>query len=278
MAKHRKRHQRNSYTRETKLQILNYFRENGENKYKTCKEFNLNSKTLSTWIKEEAKILQMPAGKRANRYRLPRYPDVEESLYTQYLEQKKQGLKTGKAWLRSKAKEIMDELHPGAKFKFSSHWFSRFKERYGLAFQLQDSKFQNTPHANTKFVHGGRSYMRATVITVAPCSSSVPSERSEKDAKCLCSFCVGDEPLSEMTTQLTSEAHNTAEKGIKSEGATCTTNDKQKEMSKQSNKMTERETMYMEEKISETAFAQSLDEYEQKKELRKVVDTKMSLL
>ena len=92
-----------------------------------------------------------------------------------------------------------------------------------------------------------------------------PAKDLRRMQNVLCSFCVGDEPLSEMTTQLTSEAHNTAEKGIKSEGATCTTNDKQKEMSKQSNKMTERETMYMEEKISETAFVQSLDEYEQKK-------------
>ena len=220
MASHRKRHQRNSYTRETKLHILNYFRKNGENKYKTCKEFNLNSKTLSTWIKEEDKILQMPAGKRANRYRLPRYPDVEESLYGYYLEQKQSGYNTSRSWLRNKAKEIMNVLHPNAKFKFSSHWFSRFKERYGLF--VHDPKCEIEPHANGKVLENELNSLadskdipdklgysrRESVIVVSPCSPSIRSERNEKDIKCFCSYCLGHDPADDITTELMPQANN----------------------------------------------------------------------
>lgn len=224
MAKHRKRHQRNSYTRERKLYILNYFRENGENKYKTCKEFNLNSKTLSTWIKEEDKILQMPVGKRANRYRLPRYPDVEESLYGEYLKQKQKGYKASRSWLRNKAKEIMDVLHPNEKFKFSSHWFSRFKERYGLA--GQNTKYEIAPHAEFNKANSVNectsdldksAYDGETVIFVAPCSPKDRSDGDERELKCLCSYCLGHEPIGEMTTPRMPPACSNEEEGLNSE-------------------------------------------------------------
>jgi transposase-like protein len=51
---------RKSYTREEKLKTVGYYKEN--NLYKTCKQFNLNSKTVLRWVKDEPKIKKSKSG------------------------------------------------------------------------------------------------------------------------------------------------------------------------------------------------------------------------
>ena len=46
---------RRSYTREDKLRVLKFYKDNGRNLYKTCQQFNLNTKNVLRWIKEEKK-------------------------------------------------------------------------------------------------------------------------------------------------------------------------------------------------------------------------------
>ena len=52
---------RRSFTREYKLSILEWHRNNGNNMYKTCKQFDLNSKTVLQWVKNIEKIQNSPA-------------------------------------------------------------------------------------------------------------------------------------------------------------------------------------------------------------------------
>jgi len=47
---------RRSYAREEKLQVTQWYWNNGQNLYQTCKKFELNSKIILRWIKDERKI------------------------------------------------------------------------------------------------------------------------------------------------------------------------------------------------------------------------------
>ena len=52
--------QRRSYTREEELDILSYYKEN--NLYKTCQRFDINSKNVLRWDKQEEKIKESKRG------------------------------------------------------------------------------------------------------------------------------------------------------------------------------------------------------------------------
>ena len=45
-----------SYTREEKIQVVSWYKENDSNLYKTCKKFTLNTKAVMRWIKDEEKF------------------------------------------------------------------------------------------------------------------------------------------------------------------------------------------------------------------------------
>lgn len=53
---------RRSYTREEKLKVVQWYWINGHNLYQTCKKFELNSKTVLRWIKDERKIKKQQEG------------------------------------------------------------------------------------------------------------------------------------------------------------------------------------------------------------------------
>lgn len=46
---------RKSYTKDEKLRVVAYYKENDCNCYKTCKFFDINSKNLYRWLKDERK-------------------------------------------------------------------------------------------------------------------------------------------------------------------------------------------------------------------------------
>ena len=55
---------RRSYTREDKLRVLKFYKDNGRNLYKTYQQFNLNTKNVLRWIKEEKRITESKKGAR----------------------------------------------------------------------------------------------------------------------------------------------------------------------------------------------------------------------
>ena len=126
---------RRAYTREEKLDAVAFYRKCGKNKYKTCKEWKIDSRTLSRWIKDETKIRQLRPGKMAARFRTAKYPLMEEELHQQYCNMLDIGKKVDTLWLREKAQEIMRERSPQADFKFSACWLRAFKRRYGISFR-----------------------------------------------------------------------------------------------------------------------------------------------
>ena len=55
-----------SYTREDKIRVLTFYKNNGCNLYKTCQEFNLNTKNVLRLIKDEKKITESKGGARSD--------------------------------------------------------------------------------------------------------------------------------------------------------------------------------------------------------------------
>ena len=125
---------RRAYSRERKLQILKFYYENGCNKYKTCQNFGICKGSLIQWIRHESEIQEGKKGSKriAGGGRRAFWPDVEEKLVEEFRELRQKGLKVKQYWFRTRAHQLMSELHPGDDFRFSQGWFDRFKARNNI--------------------------------------------------------------------------------------------------------------------------------------------------
>ena len=120
-----------SYTREEKLHILKFYYENGCNKYKTCQKFGIAKPSLNRWIEIEDEIEKGKTGSKrvGGGGRRAFWPDVEEKLAAEFKLLRQKGLKMKQHWFRSRAFQLMNEMHPDVIFRFSPGWFDRFKAR-----------------------------------------------------------------------------------------------------------------------------------------------------
>ncbi|VDM19272.1 unnamed protein product [Wuchereria bancrofti] len=84
---------RMSYPREFKLMVINYYYTNGQNKYRTCKEFQITKSMLNGWLQKIDKIRQSRPG----------------------------SLKSGRS-----------EQELAGMCQFSERWLSNFKKRYRI--------------------------------------------------------------------------------------------------------------------------------------------------
>ena len=58
---------------------------------------------------------------------------MEAVLYDDYKEPRKKGLKMKRFWFRTRARQLMDQMHPEVSFRFSEGWFDRFKARHSIS-------------------------------------------------------------------------------------------------------------------------------------------------
>ena len=92
----RTKSKRNSYSREDRLKCVNFYFRNSKNKYRTCKMFNLNSRTFNRWISDEDKIRCSKKGSKRSKFeRSSQYPEMEEQLHDEYKDLRRKGLKVG---------------------------------------------------------------------------------------------------------------------------------------------------------------------------------------
>jgi transposase-like protein len=81
---------RKSYTREFKLVVVKFYKEN--NLYRTSKNYSLNTKTILRWVKDVKKIKAAKKGsKHIQHFRKAAHPEVEERLYKEFRELRKKG-------------------------------------------------------------------------------------------------------------------------------------------------------------------------------------------
>ena len=135
---------RKSYTREYKLLVVQFYKEN--NLYQTAKKFSLNTRTIGRWVSDVEKIRKSKkSSKRANFLRKCQFPDVEEELYREYKDLRKKGLKVKGFWFRTRGKQLLSRLHPDASFLFSDSWFDGFKTRHRISMRRRTHVAQKPP-------------------------------------------------------------------------------------------------------------------------------------
>ncbi|XP_051161312.1 jerky protein homolog-like isoform X2 [Leptopilina boulardi] len=136
---------RKSLSLKEKIEIINKI-ENGNSNHKLCKEYDVNSSTISTILKMKEKLKTYYADinafggnvkrKRANK---PEYELLEKVVYDWLCQKRTIGEPVSGLILQEKARIFYStlKLHEkisdqGHEFKASDGWLSRFKDRYNL--------------------------------------------------------------------------------------------------------------------------------------------------
>lgn len=121
-----------SYTVQFKLDALNWYYKNGENKNLTAKMFNIDRKRIRDWLQDEPNLRSDPTPERTKRKRsnsLPQFKEIEAALYQYYCEQVEKGLKPKNTELRAKGLEFASKFGYQNSFKASVHWLCNWKRR-----------------------------------------------------------------------------------------------------------------------------------------------------
>ncbi|GMT00231.1 hypothetical protein PENTCL1PPCAC_22405, partial [Pristionchus entomophagus] len=149
---------RMSYPREFKLVVVDYFNNNGRNKYRTCKRFSITKSMLNGWISKVDKIRESRPGslKSGRSGRKPQFPDIEKHLYVEYEnEVAATGLKPGNKWIRDRARQLAIDRADGSQAsldllncQFSERWLSNFKKRFSIPIG-KEKECQWTPQEKT---------------------------------------------------------------------------------------------------------------------------------
>uniref|UniRef100_W6NA07 Centromere protein Cenp-B domain containing protein n=1 Tax=Haemonchus contortus TaxID=6289 RepID=W6NA07_HAECO len=128
---------RMSYPREFKLMVIDYYQRNGQNKYRTCKEFQITKSMLNGWLSKIEKIRESRPGslKSGRSGRRPQFPDIEKQLFALYCQRIENGSKVGNRWLRERARELAGDVNVAC--QFSERWLSNFKKRFHINFQRE---------------------------------------------------------------------------------------------------------------------------------------------
>ena len=135
---------RRNYSREFKLEVVGFY--HTSNLYRTKKQYNLNTKTILRWVKQEKELILSKRGsRRLKGARKATLPKLEERLMKEIDQQRQKGLRVKRWWIISRAKQINKEIAPEHPLKFSKGWFEKFLKRNNLSFRQTTSIAQNPP-------------------------------------------------------------------------------------------------------------------------------------
>ena len=138
-----------SYTREFKLKALEWYETNGRNISATARQFKVAPKRIREWESLKEHIQNQAGGCRSKgRGRSSFFPLMEKQLHKEFRQQRLEGKRVKWWWFTARAKVLMKELYPDvSNFKFSEHWFRRFRVRFNLSFRKKTHVAQKAPHA-----------------------------------------------------------------------------------------------------------------------------------
>lgn len=135
-----------SYTVQFKLNALDWYYKNGENKNLTAKMFSVDRKRIRDWLLDERNLRTDPTPQRTKRKRansLPQYKDIEDALYKFYIAQREKGVRPKNAELRAKSLEFASVLGYRENFKASIHWLCNWKRRNKISFAAPEQMVHN---------------------------------------------------------------------------------------------------------------------------------------
>ena len=90
-------------------------------------------------------ITVLKKGTKAVQGRTAEQPEVEGQFFHEFKELRQAGKPVKRWWFAMLAKQILKEKNPDHYFRFSSHWFERFQNRYKISPQRETHCPQKAP-------------------------------------------------------------------------------------------------------------------------------------
>lgn len=132
-----------SYTVQFKINALDWYYRNGENKNLTARMFNVDRKRIRDWLIDEKKLRSDPTPKHTKRKRTTgrlQFKDIETALLQWYKDQQIKGLRPKNGDLQTKSLELAEHFGLQDSFKGSSTWLYSWKRRHGILVVPNDPK------------------------------------------------------------------------------------------------------------------------------------------
>ncbi|KAK6753681.1 hypothetical protein RB195_012958 [Necator americanus] len=117
---------RKSYTAAFKLDAVNYRDLHGT--LAAASHFEVTEAMIRKWVVDRQNLQEMPATKRARRYKKPSVEEVEDAIYNWVVKKREENRAVTVKEIRTKAKELAEE-HGHQNFKASAHWCILFMTR-----------------------------------------------------------------------------------------------------------------------------------------------------
>ncbi|ETN75550.1 centromere binding protein B, DNA binding protein [Necator americanus] len=117
---------RKSFTAAFKLDAVNYRDLHGT--LAAASHFEVTEAMIRKWVVDRQNLQEMPATKRARRYKKPSVEEVEDAIYNWVVEKREENRAVTVKEIRTKAKELAEE-HGHQNFKASAHWCILFMTR-----------------------------------------------------------------------------------------------------------------------------------------------------
>ncbi len=132
--------QRKSWTREKKLEVVNYAQQYSV--YRASNKYGVDRKSIREWKIKVEEIYKQQKGTRAKRGRAEEHPILEEKLYRKFQKRKPKGRKTTERWLIKTAQEM--HRNSGSSLKRS------VRGLHGLVRWIWEPKEHKTPDSDSK--------------------------------------------------------------------------------------------------------------------------------
>lgn len=156
---------RKSYTAAFKLDAVNYRDLHGT--LAAASHFEVTEAMIRKWVVDRQNIQEMPATKRARRYKKPSVEEVEDFIYIWVVKKREENRAVTVKEIRTKAKELAEE-HGHQNFKASSHWCSLFMARKKLSVRRRTSVGQPLPSDHLQKCSDFRKFVAAEALNVSP--------------------------------------------------------------------------------------------------------------
>ncbi|XP_014678488.1 PREDICTED: tigger transposable element-derived protein 1-like [Priapulus caudatus] len=141
-----------SYTVAYKLEAIQWFKD-GNSKEATARKFNVDSKRIREWVKQEEKLRAANHGSNSKRRKLDgggRRP-LDENLETELVQwiedQRAQRLRVTRKRVQRRALELFDHENADSPFVASRGWLEKFFNRHGITLRRRTTLAQKVPDA-----------------------------------------------------------------------------------------------------------------------------------
>ena len=118
----------------------------------TEREFGVSDKVVRGWRKQKDQLKTMPKSKRAGRYGVTPYKDMENKLSEWVLDLRSNRLIVTRLAIRARALQIAPKYN-FPNFKASAGWCTRFMDWSGLTFRQKMHNAQKLPKDIDEKVH-----------------------------------------------------------------------------------------------------------------------------